>query len=86
MVPAGQLHLRVYLLDCFLQPCYPGRGRAAYLIATYRWFPSRCDFKAAVLFFDLAKLRQRDTFARGRDQANLLNGLLRRAVLQGGNA
>ena len=71
VIPARQLHLRVDLLDGFFHRAAQVAAAHAVLDGDVALVPFAIDFGGAVAFFDLAELLQRDSFARGRQQANI---------------
>ena len=82
VVAARQLNLRVYLANGFLDRAAQVAAAHAVLDRNVALVSFAVDFGTAVAFFDLAELRERNAFAGWGQQANVLDGFLRCAVLR----
>ena len=76
VIPARQLNLRGHFLDGFLHRAAQIAAAHAVLDGDIALVSFAVDLGAAVAFFDLAELRERNSFAGGRQQTNVLDGFL----------
>jgi len=81
VVAPRQLDLCVYLFDCFFYGAAEVTTAHAVLDGDVPLVPLTVDFRASVAFFDLTKLREGDSYAGWRLQADVLDGFLRGSIL-----